>query len=304
MLRKLPLLLLASTLLFAASDADAKGKKKKPAPKPKSAAVMTGDPLPSKPVSNPACQDQGAVRIIGAGPSTPFAMIKKGKIVPAGQECCAQWARKGSHWKTLDASGAVVGEAELTGGEGYDVTQCYELDFTKKKGAPGVGLYVDGDYKAPPSVAWTPNEAEKTSLAKMVASLETAMVPNAIWDCGKIPAAEPFAKRSLFFTVPTDNGNGTPVKWAVVGGPLLVLARLQGDGKWVARHVDAFGADGCQHRAYVPRAAFDVDGDGDPEVFVHYDFGDGFGDIMLGRSHMGFEGKWQLLAESVGGSTA
>lgn len=27
-------------------------------------------------------------------------------------------------------------------------------------------------------------------------------------------------------------------------------------------------------------------------------------DIVLGRAHMGFEGKWQLLAESVGGSTA
>lgn len=306
-MRKPSLLALALVLAVSAETgmADAKGKKKKPAPKPKTGAVMTGDPLPAKPKSDPACPDQGALRIMGSGPTNPFALVKKGKIAPAGQACCAQWSRKGSHWKTVDAWGAIVGEAEVTGGEGYDVTQCWELSMAKKKGSLGVGLYLDGDYQPPASVAWTPNDAEKNALAKVVASLEVAMVPNAVWDCGKTnPPAEPFAKRSLFFTVPSDNGNGASTRWAVVGGPLLVLARVQADGKWVVRHVDAFGADGCQHKAYVPRAVFDVDGDGDPEVFVHYDFGDGFGDVVLGRSHQGFEGKWELLAESVGGSTA
>lgn len=303
MSRKLLLSFVALSLVLATHDADAKGKKTK-AGKPKPGAVMTGDPLPSKPVTNSACQDAGAIRILGDGPTTPFAMVKKGKLVAAGQECCAQWARKGARYKTLDAFGAVVGEAEIAGGEGYDVSQCYELSMQKKKGSMGVGLYVDGDYKAPPSAAFAPTEVEKASLAKMIGSLEAATVPNPAWECGKMPAAEPFAKRTIYFHVPASDGAGAPSRWAVVGGSILVLARLQGDGKWVARHVDAFGADGCQHRVYQPRAAFDVDGDGDPEVFVHYDYGDGFGDIVLGRSHMGFEGKWELRAESVGGSTA
>jgi len=305
-MRTVALLLLASTLLFAASDADAKGKKKKHAPKAKSAEVMTGDPIPSKPVVNPACRDQGAVRIIGEGPATPFAIVKNGKVSEAGMACCAQWARKGTRWKTVDAFGAVVGEAEISGGEGYDVSQCYELSFTKKKGSMGVGLYLDGDYAAPKSAAWTPNDAEKNSLAKIVSSLEAAMVPNAVWDCGKIPGIKPLkplADRALFFTMPNDNSTAT-VKWAVVGGPILVMARIQSDGKWVARHVESYGADACQHRAYEPRAVFDIDGDGRPEVFLHFDWGDSFGDQMLTLGQAGFEGRWIEVAQSVGGSTA
>ncbi|MGZ3473078.1 MAG: hypothetical protein ACXWUG_01415 [Polyangiales bacterium] len=296
-------LFLAAALLVAAS-ADAKTKK------PKKKEIQTGDPIPSKPVKDKACHDQGAVRFVGDEPSTPLAMVKKGKIMEPGQHCCAPWARRGSRWKTLDAYGQVIGEAELAGGEGYDVSQCYELGYTLKKGKAGVGLFVDTSehpWKAPKSAAWAPTDAEKIALHKVVTDLEHAMVPQASWSCDPKVVALPFSARELFFTAPKgyeDADGDKAVRWAVIGGPILVIARLQKDGRWVARYVDASFTDSCTPHAYTPRAAFDMDADGTPEIVVHEDFGDSFGDTVLTLDRAGFEGKWVVASEAVAGSTA
>ncbi len=313
-MRKIALTLLASVLLVVPNvpNADAKTKKAAKvvkAPKAEKTAsvqkkpkpIETGDPLPKKMVTNPACADQGALRILGDDPVTPFAYVKKGKLTEAGIECCAQWARAGSHWKSVDAYGAVVGEMEVTGGEGYDVSQCYELELTKTQGQKGVGLYLQGDYTPPKSVIWAPKATERAALAESIVQLEKQMVPKSEYT--ECEAARPFAERVLYF----DKGNSNDSvreKWAVVGGPLLVVARLQGDGKWITRYVDTFGSSSCALRTYQPRAVFDADADGVPEIFLHYDYGDGFGDAMLGYVFTGFEGKWETAAISVGGSTA
>lgn len=281
---------LVLALLFVVSDAQAK---KKP--------IHTGDPLPAKPVVDEQCHDKGAVRVIGSEPSTPFAVVRKGVVRSAGEACCAQWARKDARFATVDAYGQIVGEAEIKGGEGYDVSQCYELSFTTKKGKPGVGLYLDGGYKPPKSAAWTPSAAESTALAKLVASLESAMVPKAAYECGSVKAL-PLAERALHFS--SKEPGKAPVRWAVVGGALLVVARLQDDGRWVARTVLATESDTCRPRAYRPRAVFDVTGDGRPEIFVHEDFGDAFGDVALGLDPSGTEGRWIEVATAVYGSTA
>ncbi|MBI2393665.1 MAG: hypothetical protein HYV09_29070 [Deltaproteobacteria bacterium] len=299
-MRRTLLLLCATTLVLTAPDAEAKKKKSKVVAK---AQIQTGDPLPKKPVVDKACKDQGAVRIIGSEPSTPFAVVKSGVVDSAGEACCAQWARKGARFKTVDAFGAVVGEAEISGGEGYDVSQCYELTFKTTKGAGGVGLYLDGGYKQPKSAAWTPTDAEKAALAKTIASLESVMVPSPSYECKPSPA-RPLADRVLYFnTRDFDEMKSVPLRWAVVGGPLLSFAQLQADGKWVARHVH-HGSDGCHMRVFQPRAAFDVDGDGRAEVFVHEDYGDSFGDIMLSVDLQGFPIKWMTVAAAVSGSTA
>ena len=290
-MRKLALVGLLLPLLFVVSDAQAKKK-----------SINTGDPLPKKAVKNNKCHDKGSVRLIGTDPSTPFAVVRKGAIESAGQACCAQWARKGTKWKSLDAYGQIAGDATIDGGEGYDVTQCYELSFHETN--KGVGLFVDGPYKAPKSLAWTPSDGERAALAKVVATLEHTMVPTAPYACGPKKAL-PLAERSLYFTTKDlDGSNSLPVKWVVVGGPLMVIARLQADGRWIARDVDAFATNTCQTGAYQPRAVFDLNGDGSPELFIHQDFGDSFGDIALGLNGLGFEGRWVEVAAAVHGSTA
>jgi hypothetical protein len=294
--------ILAALLVTASADAKTKKAKKK--------EIQTGDPIPSKVVKDKACHDQGAVRFVGDEPSTPLAMVKKGQILEPGQHCCAPWARRGSRWKTLDAYGQVIGEAELAGGEGYDVTQCYELGFKLEKGKAGVGLFVDTSehaWLAPKSAAWTPTDAEKTALHKVVMDMEKAMVPTASYSCDPKATALPFSARELFFHAPKGYEDATGeknVRWAVVGGPVLVIARLQKDGRWVARHVDASFTDSCLVHAYTPRAVFEMDGDGTPEIVVHDDFGDSFGDYVMRLDRAGWEGKWNVAAEAVHGSTA
>lgn len=285
-MRKLAVVL---ALLLVVSDASAKKK-----------TIQTGDPLPKKPVVSKKCHDKGAVRIIGSEPSTPFATVKGAKIDSAGEACCAQWARKGTKWSTVDSYGQVVGEATLTGGEGYDVTQCYELSFSTKKGKPGVGLYIDGPYTAPKSAVWTPSDIERASLAKLVTSLEAGMVPNAPYPCDGSKAL-PLGERTLFFHIKDDT---KAKRFAIVGGPLMILARLQDDGRWVARDVDAFGSNTCMPRAYQPRAVFDLNGDGKPEIVMHQDVGDSFGDYALGLEEVGMEGRWVEVAVAIHGSTA
>jgi len=292
-MRKLTLLLCALALLATTSDADAKKKHKQQKKPP----IMTGDPLPKKPVKNAQCHDQGAARFIGSGPSTPLAVVKKGKIDDAGVACCAPWAVKGAHYKTLDAFGQIVGDADISGGEGYDVSQCYELDLTTKKGKAGVGLYVDGSFSAPKSVAWTPSANEQAALVKTIANLEHALVATAPYDCSSGPKLRPFAERTLFFSFKDDKET---VQYAVVGGPLLIVARLQSDGRWVACDFSSPSPDSCRLRAYEPRAVFDMNGDGSPELVVHEDLGDSFGDIVLGYAH----GAYREVAAAVSGSTA
>lgn len=273
-------------LLLVAGDASAKKKKH---------FINTGDPIPTKPVTNKQCHDKGAIRLIGSEPSTPFAVVnKKGEIDSAGDACCGQWARAGTKWKAVDAYGQIVGDTVISGGEGYDVTQCYELSFETKKGKPGVGLYLDGPFKQPKSVAWTPSDNERAALSKLVSTLEHSMVPNAPYTCGKDwPKALPINERTLFFLVEKE-------KWAVVGGPMMTVAKLQDDGRWIARDTESSWSNTCMQRAYLPRAVFDINGDGKPEIFLHNDFGDAFGDIALGFEN----GRWLEVAAAVHGSTA
>jgi len=185
---------------------------------------------------------------------------------------------------------------------GGDPSHGYELGFALKKGKAGVGLFVDtsaasaGQWHAPKSAAWLPSDAEKIALHKLVTDLERATVPQASYVCDPKPAAA-FSSRELFF-------EARSARWAVVGGPILVIARLQKDGRWIARHVDATHTDSCSPRARTPRAAFDMDGDGSPEVVVHEDFGDSFGDVVLTLDDAGFEGAWIVASEAVAGSTA
>lgn len=297
-MRRMMFALLGLPIALASGDADAKSKKH---------MVQTGDLPPKHAKKNKACHDDGAIRFVGEGPSTPMAVVKNGRIGDAGQACCASWAKVGGRWKALDAHGQIVGDVEVAGAEGYDVTQCYEMGFRTKKGAPGVGVYVQGDYKAPKSPAWAPTDAEKTALAKLVADLEKAMVPSATYDCGDGPKAPlPFAERALFFTMPktVEDAEGKVARWAVVGGPLLVVARLQKDGRWIARHTDAFGTNTCLQRAFRPRAVFDMNGDGRPEIVMHDDYGEAFGDFVLGLDPLGDEGKWEHVVDAVHGSTA
>jgi hypothetical protein len=301
-------LLAIAAFVFGATPASAGAKKSNSKSKPKPKLIQTGDPVPSKITKNPACKDKGAVRWLAHEPVNPLAIVGKNGIVDAGQECCLQFSRLGAKWHAIDAYGQIAGTIAIDGGEGYDVSQCYELSTKVISGNEGVGLYVDTSWKPAKSARWIPSIERKGKLAATVAMLEGALVPTSDWPCdgGEPPLA--FDARALFFTTPAEPGSKVERKWAVVGGPILVVARLEDEGKkterWIAHHVNNEAASTCSKRVHMPLAIVDMDGDGQAEIVVHDDLGESYGESILSLHGFGGWAKWEEIATSVGGSTA
>lgn len=269
--------------------------------------VNTGDPLPRTAVSDRRCLDRkpGSARWLGSNPHVPFFIAVGDDIQPAGSACCAPWAVRGSRWRAIGRYGEVTGVARVRGGEGYDVTQCYELDLAMDSGAPGVGLFVSekSRWKTPTqSARWEPTQDALDGLERMVGDLE-ALLEKPRWESqreSKTPKPSAVRERMLSFAIGPVAERGERVEhFVAVGGRALIIARLDGKEGWKLSHVDlSFAMDGAE--SIFPLAAFDVDGDGVPEFIYHWNAGDNWADAILRFDDHG----WTLMAESVGGSTA
>lgn len=146
-------------------------------PEPSRPFVNTGDPLPERPVEDARCP--AGVRWIATDPHDPFFVVGEDGVTEAGQPCCAPWSRPGSTWLTVGRYGEIAGKATLSGGEGYDVTQCYELSFDVTEGSPGVGLYVSEGWRPPTtSVRWEPTEPQRQALARFIVDAEKLLLPS------------------------------------------------------------------------------------------------------------------------------
>lgn len=90
-------------------------------------------------------------------------------------------------------------------------------------------------------------------------------------------------------------------RYAAVGGRFLVIAKLEEPARWVATAL-LLRVGASDYVVYRPVAALDVDGDGVPELVVHWNGGDSWADVLYRLDDNGW--NWELVAESVGGSTA
>lgn len=242
-------------------------------------------------------------------PGTPLAVSDpEGGIRSATQSCCAPWARVGDVYHALDALGRPVGRARITGGEGYDVTACFELTFEVVEGVEGVGLYASsaGALRSLPAPAMQAIEAEAAALEAFLADAERlAALPLPVerryqHDEPLPPAAE----RVIYFGTPAYDAEGRTVTrlTAVAGGRILVIAHLDASGSWILEHIENELArvDYGPRFAYRPLAVLDMDGDGAMEVVYHWDEGPSWGQIVLHQNP--FDG-WEPVAHGVGGAT-
>lgn len=235
---------------------------------------------------------------LAAAPHVPLALVDGDAIHSVGQrgKTCgdeARWAAPMSHWKAVDAWGQVTGVFRVAGSDLYDVTQCHEVFFEGQKGeGPGV-LFVseDSGWKPGKSAMWKPSVAESKRFERFVGTVEQSFI-----DKKPEGLAGPLARRTLYFNVPA--AAGRPERWALSGGPILVVAYLGAHGHWKASTVrPPLGLA----RSYKPVSVVDMNGDGIPELVYHSDDGPSYADAVMSLNPGSM--SWDDAAESPGGAT-
>jgi flagellar motor protein MotB len=243
---------------------------------------------------------------LGSVPHVPLVVVRGSSFAatstkhhPCGDP--KRWANKGSRWKALDAWGQLAGEVEVASSELYDVTTCNELSLRTVSGSEGAKVYVSADSPFTPSKSAeaTPTKEERDALEAM------ARAVNEQWlDKDELAASQKAPVSARFFSMPEHQSDGTtkPVLWAVVDGFALMTAHRV-DGRWTMMTMKGPRRDSGQAvpDRYRVRSIFDMNGDGRPEIVLHFDGLDGFEDVVLS-----FDGSNDFceVSDSRGGSTA
>lgn len=242
-------------------------------------------------------------RFLASG--VPLAEVREGRFkgVGSGALPCgprARWARVTSRWIALDAWGQATGTLSIGGSERYAGTGCHQVWFSEGTGQDGRGVLVaeGSGYSARPSAEWKADEASRKRFDRLYSKEEKA------WTEGG-GAGSATGRRTLFFALPAQassvEGAPTqrrPVRWAVSGGRLLVVAYVGASGAWKVAHV--LPPNG-KANAYETLAVLDMNGDGLPEIVVHEEAGGVFTDRVLAFDPASM--RWETAVESPGGAS-
>jgi len=239
---------------------------------------------------------------LAADPHVPLAFVDGNAIHSVGtpgKNCgtASRWAKPKSRWNALDAWGQVTGSLQGNGSDFYDATRCREVFFKGKEGTEPHAVFVSADssFRPSPKVEWTPDEAEHKEFERFTSTL------TALWINQK-PFGKPLplTRRVMFFQVPASEGKNAhrPTRWAVMGGPLLLVAYLGDKDHWkVATVQTPLGLADSYH----PVGVFDMNGDKIPEIIYHANSGASFGDSVLSLDPDTM--TWSEAAVSPGGAT-
>lgn len=234
----------------------------------------------------------GTARFLGLEPHGPLARVDtrggRRQVASPEEGACTRWGRLGDTWRTLDRLGQPVGRARVTGMERYDVTNCDELELKPIDGPAGAGVFVSGAYEPLAIHAWKPAKKARRALDRLIRARDRKMKKPAFTPSG-VHAPERLA-------IETPDG----VRRMIVGGRALTVLRLDG-GAWVREHQAEPNEVGGAELFQVV-AVLDMDGDGAPEVVVHWDAGDSFNDFTLSLDPK--SGAWRLIDSGISGSTA
>lgn len=254
--------------------------------------VQTGDSIPKKSIKNNECLDKNntSIRLIGREPIVPFAIIDSNNIKSAGQFCCLEWSTSKSSWFNLDKFGKIVGKSIIKSGDGYDVTNCYELEMKTIEGQNGIGLYISkkADFSISNTSIWKPKENEILSFDKFI---------NDFSKFTKVSKIDSVKSETIFFKTTLALENEDTLKFAVCGGQILTIAYLSKSNNWVISYLDNSNSL-SEFINFKPFALLDINKDGIPEIFYQENLGHIYWDKILQ-----FENRnWTVKAISVGGA--
>lgn len=268
--------------------------------------IESGQPIPKERIENKNCHDNSstAVRLLSHEPHVPFAIIDKDTIKSAGQPCCEEWATTQFEWFNLNEYGKVVGKSKVIGGDGYDHTQCYELQLKTIEGNDGTGLYTskDIDWELNDDQIWTPTKNEKEKLNDFILDLDKLVIddkkPNYIdtLTTGKV----------IYFKITQpqgDDGHGIPLtKCVVFGKRYLMIAYINSQGEWTLAHIENEYTNDY-FKLYTPITLIDINKDGIPEIIFQDSLGNAFWDKILKIQNNETIDSWKIEATSVEGAT-
>ncbi len=200
-------------------------------------------------------------------------------------------------WRVVDAWGQVTGSVTLRSSHLNQRTSCHEVSFEGEEGDEPYVLLVseDSSWKPSATLAWAPTKEERKHFYALTATLEK------LWVHGKLRGeVPPLSQRVLFFQAPAPKwaNENHPTRWAVVGGPILVVAYLDEHDHWKVANVQ--NSHGMAD-SYQPIAVFDMNGDGIPEIIYHTSDGPLWDDRVMSLWPGNL--SWTDIAVSLGGGT-
>ncbi len=243
---------------------------------------------------------------VASEPRVPLATVTQARdgmsirsVGLKGSTCgpSSKWAKRGSKWIALDAYGQPIGTALVSGFDTNGETKCRELQFGRKSGKLGEGIYVsaDSNWAASKSFEWSPDDAEKKSFDAFVHTMETHFTKDGADDAKA-------HSRALFFTTHDADAKSEnkPARQeeqekptnkrthrAVVGGNLLIVARLDSDKVWRIERLIPPGKESSSE--FTPVGVLDMDKDGDAEIVYHASNGWEAGDAVMTQAPTGWK---------------
>ncbi len=257
----------------------------------------TGDPLPPRSAVNSRCVHSGLTRFLGREPHVPLATFDGRELRSVDAGCGASWSAPAARWRALDSWGQLVGHAVTSGGEGYAVTQSYELALTITDGTSGAGLYVseDSPWTATPSAEWAPSAAQRELYQRFLGRFSRLFREQ------RASNSEEDRRSTMFFRASSGSNQAF---FAVTAGRSLMISRFDATrSQWGIVTLHTAQARSASGNSFALEAVFDADHDGWPEIFVHHDEHDAFWNDAIFSTHN--EGNsWAIEIASFGGSTA
>ena len=196
-----------------------------------------------------------------------------------------------------------MGKAKIISGDGYDVTQCYELNLNTIEGDSGIGLYTSKktNWEVPDSCKWTPETKDLDNLNRFITQLESILIDTTLFTNKHFEGETEEKSTMFFFKIHHPDSDLGPTKCVAFAQKFLVVAYVNPHGNWILMCV-LHNNSNC-YGNYKILALTDINQNGTPEIIFNENTGEAWFDKILSIYNYNNLNEWEINAVSVGGAT-